>query len=374
VNQFPTVSVGPNHSITLPNNSTTLSGTGTDPDGTLTTYAWVKVSGPDAGTIQTPGNASTAVSGLTEGIYVFRLTVTDNAGAIASSNMQVTVQAAPVPNVIPVANAGRDIELVLPDNSTTLDGRSSADTDGNIISWKWSKVQGPNEYTLANVTSSTAPLSGLRKGVYIFELTITDNRGGISTDRVTVNVIKINMAPLAHLADTITVSSGAQNTLLSASQSYDPDGVITSYSWNYKKGPKEPKMFSPDSANTIIANLVPGFYEFGLTLTDDDGAKTSKDIVVKVLNSGRRMFIPEVSLYPNPAVSNVNVRIDSEARGRTTLTIYDISSRPVYTEVFSKETDAFIKTINVSRFTRGTYTVVIQVEQSEKVAKLLIKQ
>jgi len=187
-------------------------------------------------------------------------------------------------------------------------------------------------------------------------------------------VIKINKAPMIQVADTLTISSGAQNTLLNASQSYDPDGVITSYSWNYKNGPREPKLFNPDSSNTIIANLVPGIYEFGITITDDDGAKSSKDIVVKVLNGGRRTFIPTLSMYPNPAVSDVNITIDTEARGRTTLTLFDVSGRPVMTEIFTKDADRFTKMINVSRLNKGVYSVVIQVEQAEKVAKLLIKQ
>ena len=315
------------------------------------------------------------VTGLSAGVYVFTFTITDNAGAQATNSVQVTVLAAPITvNILPVANAGNDMELVLPVNSTTLDGRSSADADGNIIAWKWSKIQGPNEYTLTNIGASTATLSVLKKGIYIFELTVTDNRGGIQADQVTVNVIKINKAPLANSPDTITLSSGAQNTLLSASQSYDPDGVITNYRWHYKKGPSEPKVFNPDSSNTIIANLVTGFYEFELTVTDDDGAKASKNVVVKVNNKGIRTFIPQISIYPNPAVNNVHIKIDTEARGRTSLIIYDIALRPVYSEVFNKETDNFTKPLNVSRFTKGAYTVVIQVEQSQKVAKLLIKQ
>lgn len=90
----------------------TLNGSGTDPDGTITSYRWIQTSGPTSPTITTPNAASTTVTGYnTPGIYVYELTVTDNQGATGKATVQVTVLSANQP---PKANAGANITIQLP--------------------------------------------------------------------------------------------------------------------------------------------------------------------------------------------------------------------------------------------------------------------
>src|SRR6476661_4575316 len=137
-NQPPSANAGTDKSITLPTNSVSLSGSGTDPDGTIASYSWSKVSG-GAATINSPGSASTTISGLTQGSYIFRLTVTDNAGATGFDDVAVTVNAAP--NQSPTANAGTDKTITLPTNSVSLTG-SGSDPDGSITAYAWTKVSG----------------------------------------------------------------------------------------------------------------------------------------------------------------------------------------------------------------------------------------
>ncbi|WP_460920738.1 PKD domain-containing protein, partial [Pontibacter brevis] len=71
-----------------------LSGSATDSDGTVSTYSWSQVSGPNTATFSSRTVAAPTVSGLLEGSYVFRLTVTDNGGASASDEAAVTVHPA----------------------------------------------------------------------------------------------------------------------------------------------------------------------------------------------------------------------------------------------------------------------------------------
>jgi predicted esterase len=93
-NQPPVADAGSNITITLPTSSVTLNGSGShDNDGTITTYAWTKISGGSA-TITSPSATSTTVTGLTQGTYQFKLTVTDNNSATGADTVQVTVNAA----------------------------------------------------------------------------------------------------------------------------------------------------------------------------------------------------------------------------------------------------------------------------------------
>ncbi|GAB3530094.1 hypothetical protein GCM10027443_10260 [Pontibacter brevis] len=93
-NQLPVANAGSDKTILLPVNSVTLSGTGTDADGSISSYSWIKVSGPSA-SLSGANSATLTASNLLEGTYVFRLTVTDNAEASAFSEATVTVQSAP---------------------------------------------------------------------------------------------------------------------------------------------------------------------------------------------------------------------------------------------------------------------------------------
>ena len=77
-NQAPVANAGSNGSITLPTNRATLSGSGTDADGTISSYNWTEVSGPSMATITSPNSATTSVSSMVQGTYVFQLQVTDN--------------------------------------------------------------------------------------------------------------------------------------------------------------------------------------------------------------------------------------------------------------------------------------------------------
>ncbi|HNU15957.1 MAG TPA: PKD domain-containing protein, partial [Chitinophagaceae bacterium] len=177
----PVANAGIDQTLTLPTDSTTLDGsTSGDADGTITTYAWNKISGPAAGTITNPSSVTTSVTGLVLGVYQFELTVTDNNGATDKDTMQLTVN--PAPNVPPVANAGIDQTLTLPTNNTTLDGSASTDPDGTIATYAWAKISGPVAGTLTNPASVTTTVTALVQGTYLFELTVTDNNGATDKD------------------------------------------------------------------------------------------------------------------------------------------------------------------------------------------------
>ena len=70
--------------------TTNIFGSGYDADGTISSYSWTKLSGPDAALSNT-SSAVLKVTGLHEGKYVFRLRVTDNSGNSDSDYVQVTV-------------------------------------------------------------------------------------------------------------------------------------------------------------------------------------------------------------------------------------------------------------------------------------------
>jgi Domain of unknown function (DUF4082)/Bacterial Ig-like domain/Bacterial Ig domain/Secretion system C-terminal sorting domain len=173
-NGSPTANAGNNQTITLPVSTVTLNGTGST--GTITSYAWTKISGPNTPVITTPAAATTTVTGLIQGTYVFQLAI--NGGTSLS---QVTVVVNPVPP--PTANAGLNQSVTLPATSATLNGTGST---GTITSYAWTKISGPNTPVITTPAAATTTVTGLIQGTYVFQLSVN---GGVSVSQTSVNVI-----------------------------------------------------------------------------------------------------------------------------------------------------------------------------------------
>jgi len=278
-NQNPVANAGIDRSITLPTNSLTITGSGSDPDGTIASYAWTKVSGP-AAIVNGQNTATLSLSALVAGSYNFLLTVTDNLGSTGSDNVIITVNPSAT-NQAPIANAGPDKTVNLPTTATTLPG-SGTDADGTISSYLWEKVSGP-AVTLANQTTNTLSVSGLTAGVYVFRLTVRDNLNATGADQVTLTVIDSNQAPTANPGAPITVVLPTNSTNIIGSGS-DSDGSIASYAWTQVSGPAAATLSNASNPTVTASNLVQGVYTFRLTVTDDDGATGSANVTVTVVN------------------------------------------------------------------------------------------
>lgn len=91
-NRPPAAEAGGNVSISLPQTWTTLDGSGSKDDNKIVSYNWEQLDGPSTAALQFSNISKPNVTGLTKGNYVFKLTVTDDSGNVASDtvNIQVT--------------------------------------------------------------------------------------------------------------------------------------------------------------------------------------------------------------------------------------------------------------------------------------------
>jgi hypothetical protein len=150
VNQAPAANAGTDKLVTLPADIFTITGTGTDSDGTVDTYKWVRISGPSSkGMLPTLYGGTLELSSLVQGVYQFELTVTDNNGGTAKDTVKLTI------NLAPLVNAGPDKLITLPINTITLNG-SGSDPDGTISSYAWAKLSGPAGIITAAGAATTA--------------------------------------------------------------------------------------------------------------------------------------------------------------------------------------------------------------------------
>lgn len=348
VNQAPRVYAGDNKTITLPTSSVTLTGSATDTDGSIKSYAWRKQSGT-GGTINPSNAASTTVSGLTAGTYVFRLTATDDDNASAFD--EVTIFVNQPSNQPPVANAGSNQTLLL-GNTLSLNGANSKDNDGSLTTYQWKQASGPGTAKITTPGQSKTTVSNLTVGIYVFSLSVTDNRGAINAASVTIQVnAPSNLAPVIITTDTVKLNVPQSATELDASNSSDPDGKSLAYNWKVISAPNLPSLSNDTTAVTTLSGLVEGTYTLELTVTDGKGSSSRKNVMVIVTNP----LLQTLKVYPNPATTMVTLQLNNKSTGKTVLKAYSISGVVVYTEEFNKQTDLVTKTFNISGLPNGTY-------------------
>ncbi|XP_056102068.1 low-density lipoprotein receptor-related protein 11 isoform X1 [Rhinichthys klamathensis goyatoka] len=88
----------------------------------------------------------------------------------------------------PRSDAGQDLVVQLPTDWAVLDGRDSTD-DQRITQYDWALVKGDPSVRMKVSHPGLLKLSGLREGIYTFEITVTDTAGQKSSDNVSVSVL-----------------------------------------------------------------------------------------------------------------------------------------------------------------------------------------
>src|SRR5690606_13140899 len=160
-NNIPTANAGSDKSVSA-GSKLSLTGSGSDSDGSIVSYRWTKIGGPSA-SIANANSAKATISGLSEGTYYFRLQVTDDDGDTDSDYVRVTVNGSSgdktTTNQVPKVNAGSNLTVTLPTNSVTISG-SASDPDGSIASYTWTKRSG-GAAKLSGANSSKLTVFGL---------------------------------------------------------------------------------------------------------------------------------------------------------------------------------------------------------------------
>ena len=371
MNKAPTANAGDDIAITLPQNSAKCKGSGKDEDGGNLEYNWSLIAGPSSVDMENDFAAQMTINNLVQGVYYFKLEVTDKAGAIGRDTLMVTVNAAlPAPNKAPIANAGADITTPLPINSVVLSG-SGRDEDGKVESFSWRKIKGPGQYAFVNEATAETVIEELIQGIYTFELSVKDDKGAIGKDTVVVTVELLSRPVLVLNAgedreltlpnDSITLEAVVENPL----------GLAIEYKWSKISGPNSVKIMDSLSSNTSIIGLKQGVYRFSCEASDNFGnvyTDTVK-ITVKVLHQST------LSIFPNPATTSISVKIEANTRSaQTSLIIYNQMGKPVYAENFFRTSTMLVKDLPVSQLLPGIYVVEVSVDINNKVSTKFLKQ
>jgi len=150
-----------------------------------------------------------------------------------------------------------------------LSGAGSSD-DRAIVSYTWDFGDGATETT---DTPSIEHLYGT-PGEYEARLTVTDDSGQSETAGVPVNVL--NSPPIVSFRMSSDAPLPGQTVSFDGSGSFDPDGSIVDFTWNFGDGT------SGRGERVWHAYEALGIYTVRLTVTDDSGGSSSLTHTVDV--------------------------------------------------------------------------------------------
>jgi len=197
---YPTANAGTDIKVVLPATSTTLDGSASTESASKTlTYKWNQIYGPSIAQFSDSTVVKPTISSLVEGMYSFKLTVTNADLRFASDVVMVMVTN--TQNVAPT------VSLTAPvDNSTFTEGKpvtisaNASDFDGTVT--KVDFYQGTTLISSATTAPYTATWNPVA-GNYVITAKATDNGGAVSTSQPA----NVTISPLMSCTTTSTVAT-----------------------------------------------------------------------------------------------------------------------------------------------------------------------
>lgn len=271
------------------------------------------------------GSTNDTIFNVSAGMYI--VTVTDTIGCSTMDTAIVTNPGAPSITSVVVTDP---LCFGSSDGSATVS--TTGGSGGNSYSWSPS---GPNAATNSNLTAGN------------YAVTVTDNSGCSTTTAFTLE------NPPA-LTGTTTSTPTSCYTCSDGSAGISASGGTGSYTYNWL----------PTGGNASTASGLPvGTYT--VTVTDANGCTFSTTVWVNSPANISNNQTDQWNVYPNPASNVLMVTLDKEST--TTINIFDISGRLIYTRVSS----AIMEVIDISTFDAGTYLVKIDQMKSQKTFKII---
>jgi len=250
------------------------------------------------------------------------------------------------PNSPPEAIAGADRRTGEAPLAVQFDGSASADHDGIVTTHQW---------TFGDGTTGTgaSPRHVYRvPGTYVAVLTVLDEQGASSTAELEISVAVANAAPIVSFSHAPTTPIPGEVVRFDATATYDPDGAVTSYAWDFADGGTADGM----TAEHVFAT--PGTYTVTLIACDNQGhsARNSYEITVP------RVGTPPVavlSVSPASPAAGDPVRVDASGSHDPDGVLRE------YVWEFGDGTSASGATALHAYAAEGTYTVVLRVTDDD---------
>lgn len=296
----PVANAGPNQTITSSTPvSVILNGSASsDPDGSIVSYAWAEFINT---AWQSLGSGvSLTLPSVAPGTHTYRLTVTDNKGATASTEMLVNIVAGgfnKVYNQVYVRGTNNGwttsaLMSLVANNTwevTTTFGATTSERFKFDVNGDWAVNFGDtNRDLIADAAGSDILVS---QGAGSYKIRFNDSTRVYSVAKLT----GVNVTPVANAGpDQSITSATAVAVTLNGSASSDSDGSIASYVWDENVGGNWQTV--GNSAVLTLSAVSVAQHRYRLTVTDNQGASSSDEVLVTITAGGFNKVYNQVYL------------------------------------------------------------------------------
>jgi hypothetical protein len=188
-----------------------------------------------------------------------------------------------------------------------------------------------------------------------------------------------NVAPVSEAGDDFTYTDPFSSLGFDGSGSFDSDGSIVTYLWEQLSGLEVLTIDSPNATTTTLSDVQTGDYVFRLTVTDNQGAITSDDILVSIetlpmqVNTEEPGLTSSVRLSPNPTSGWIGFQLNEwDGQHEVMIQIMDLQGRMVMTD--SKVSGANeVYTLDVSGLNSGMYMIHVSAGSERYVGKFIVE-
>lgn len=201
----------------------------------------------------------------------------------------------PPPNKSPIANiTGQAVGYV--DETVIFCAYYSYDTDGYITGYRWD-FDNDGLFDTDWLEDLFTSYTYHKAGNYTVKLQVRDNDGAKSTDSYVISIIVLKEDQYPPIAEANGPYEAFinENISFNATDSYDPDGAIVLYYWDFG----DHNISS--SKNPIHSYAEPGEYIAILTVTDNDNLTNSAVVSVHIKDNETEEPVKE-SLYYLPFI------------------------------------------------------------------------
>ena len=192
--------------------------------GRTLSYTWTLQSKPagSAASLSSQTSARPTFTADVAGTYVASVIVND--GKVSSNAAAVSITASAA-NAAPVANAGY-AQNVLSGSVVELDGSTSSDANGDVLTFAWELTEKPanSTATLSSVSSARTTFTADATGLYVAKLIVNDGKASSADATVTITANAVDTS--GPTVSAITVNPTAVDVSL-ASQLVTATVIVT---------------------------------------------------------------------------------------------------------------------------------------------------
>jgi hypothetical protein len=358
-NTPPTANAGTDKNLTLPANSVQLAGSGTDAIGSIVSYNWSKIAGPSSFSFSSATSANTTVTGLVSGSYTFRLTVTDNQGAIDTDDVNVVVSTG---TTNPPPSESKQVKV-------NIYGGSNAYSNSEWNNWNTNASRTSSNFTYSDGTSSSI------KAVLSAQNAVSDNS---STYAVTMAPREVGRYASYSTSNRTLTISGLDNGKTYNIELYGSRKGVSNNTTRYTAGGSSVDVLTDNNLDqkAVFNGLTPSGGQVVVTLTRLNTYNYLNGFIITEVGSGTLSSTSinsstattesstsiALSVFPNPVEDRFLLQTNTTATGPMQVQLVDMTGAVKMEFNLNKSQAGSLQTyLSIGSLSPGQYVLKVQV-------------